>query len=159
MPVDIDQLHGLLRATLENLREMHGLLEQEAEALGTRDAEAMDRIAVKKQELVPVLDRLAAEQRLCLGDSEDEAGIEACLARAGVHASVADLLRADWREILRLLTACKRRNELNGAYIGLLSRHVETSLDILLGPSQAEATYGRDGVKRRGGVSRRSYSV
>lgn len=161
MPTTPATLRDLFRATLDGLREMHGLLEQESVALGGRDAAALERIALTKQELVPILDRLAAEQRRFFAAGPGgTGGIEAYLAGAKPEADLAGALRADWREILRLLAACKHQNEMNGAYIGLLRRHVENALDILHGPAQAEATYGRDGVKRRGGVhSRRFYAV
>lgn len=165
MPNHPEHLRELFRATLEALGEMLGLLEREAGALSGRDAATLERIALTKHELVPILDRLAAEQRQCLNaagitDAAEAGGVEAYLARMGVESAPAAELRADWQEIIRLLQACKRQNELNGAYIALLRRHVEHALDILHGPTQAEATYGRDGAKHRGGAySRRSYSA
>ena len=161
MPTPPEHLRDLFRATLEGLGEMLGLLEQEAMALSARDASALERVVLTKHELVPILDRLAAEQRQCLAvpGAKEDSGVEAYLASMAVEASRAAGLRADWRELLRLLQACKRQNELNGAYIGLLRRHVEHALDILHGPAQSEATYDRDGAKRRAAYSRRSYSA
>ena len=159
MAVSPEQLRGLFRATLDGLSEMLGLLQQESLALSARDDTALDRIALQKRELTPILDRLAAEQGNCLGLAHAGEGIEPYLARVGAGAAVAEGLRADWRKLLDLLHACKHQNELNGAYIGLLRRHVEQALEILHGPSHSEATYGPDGAKRRAAYSRRSYSA
>lgn len=162
MNADLEPLRELFRHTLDALDEMLGLLQAEAEALGIRDAAALERIAQQKQELVPILERLTAAQRDCLGVAPVQAiedGIGDFLARTGADPATAGPLRADWQAILAAARACQRQNEHNGAYIGLLRRHVETSLDILHGPSQAEATYGPDGAKRRNGYARRSYSV
>jgi flagellar biosynthesis/type III secretory pathway chaperone len=162
MKNDLDHLRGLFRAILEGLGEMHGLLDREAVALGARDAEELGRIAARKQALVPVLDRLAAAQGQCLGGmggGEGAASVEAFLSRSGVAGAAVESALAEWREIQRLLQACKRQNEANGAYIALLRRHVEAALSILMGPAYPEATYGPDGAQRRGVYSRRSFSA
>lgn len=154
-----DPLHTLFQQTLDALSEMLGVLEAEAEALAVRDSNRLERLAQQKQELVPILERLAAAQRRQLGiapESAIEAGIERYLA--AVDADTATAIQAAWQAILDHTRACQRQNEHNGAYIGLVRRHVETSLDILQGPAHG-TTYGRDGVKHRGGYGRRSYSV
>lgn len=154
---ELERAQSWFRATQEGLAEMLDLLQREAAALSARDSAALEKIALKKQELVPILDRLAAEQQRRPGGPGNAAGMEAWLNRFGAAAGP---LRADWQTVVELLRACHQQNQLNGAYIGLLQRHVETSLDILQGPAHAEATYGRDGAKRRNAYSnRRSYSA
>jgi flagellar biosynthesis/type III secretory pathway chaperone len=150
----------VLRQLQEGLEGMLDLLEAEAECLKTRDVAELERIAQEKQVLAGDLNGLSARQGEALraqGLAPDHDGMEAFLSRS--VQPEAESMRDQWLEIVHLTTACKRQNEINGAYIDLLGHYVETSLDILHGPSSEGGTYGPDGSKRRGRVSRRSFSV
>lgn len=156
------ELRELLRQTLDGLGEMSRVLEEEARCLALRDPEALEQTASKKQKVAVRLNDLAARQNDCLrtcGLPPDGPGLDAFLRGLDSEWPDAEALRAEWREIMRLGSACKKRNELNGAYIGLLQRHVDAGLNFLHGASSADATYGPDGSTRRGEISRRSFSA
>jgi len=162
MSAHVRELQDLFRQTLDRLGEMSELLEEESRCLAAREAEALEQTSAKKRKLASVLNDLAVRQSEFVrahGLSPDEGDIAAFLDRLDSGLPETAALRSGWREIVRLTLACRRQNELNGAYIGLLRRHVDSSLNFLLGASSAGATYGPDGSTRRGDVSRRSFSV
>lgn len=156
------ELRELLRQVLDGLGEMSRVLEEEARCLALRDPEALEQTVSKKQKLAFRLDELVARQndflRAC-GLPSDGPDFDTFLLRLDSELSDAESLRAEWQEIVRLGSVCKKQNELNGAYIGLLQRHVDSSLKFFHGTSSADATYGPDGSTRRGEISRRSFSV
>lgn len=155
-------LHDLFSQTLDGLGEMSRLLEEEARSLAARDTEALELTASKKQKLAFLLNDLAARQnhlvRAC-GFQGNEGGVAAFLDRLDPESPQTRALLAEWREIVRLGSACRKQNELNGAYIALLQRHIDSSLNFLHGASSADATYGPDGSTRRGETSRQSFSA
>jgi flagellar biosynthesis/type III secretory pathway chaperone len=156
------ELHELFRRTLDGLGEMSRLLEEEARCLAARDAAALEAVASKKQKLASVLNEVAVRQNDVVrasGPAAVDGGVKALLDRLDSEHPLTETLRSDWLEIVRLGTDCKKRNELNGAYIGLLQRHVDSSLNFFHGVASPDATYGPDGATRRGKISRRSFSV
>lgn len=142
-----------------HLGRMLELLEREAGFLSARDAGGMLRIAEHKRQLAPLLDDLAIRRRELLGDVPGRAAMDRFLDDQGIAGAERETVRAEWERLETLVQSCRRQNEINGTYIGLLRRHVETTLDILGGPANLDATYGPDGTKRRTGRARHSYSV
>ncbi|MGX2040126.1 flagella synthesis protein FlgN [Methylocaldum sp. MU1018] len=162
MSAHLQDLRELFRQTLAGLGEMLSLLEKESDCLAAREAAALELTASNKRKLAFLLNDLAARQSEFVrahGLPSDEGDIGAFLDRLDSAMPQAEALRSEWREIVRLTSACKRRNELNGAYIGLLRRHVDSSLNFLYGSASADATYGPDGARCRSETSRRSFSV
>lgn len=159
MATKLGHLRGLFDRLRDGLEKMLALLEQEAACLEARDASGMERIAGEKLRLAPQLEEMAGHHREHLDLGDAEAGVEWLLDGAGGTVAEQDALRDQWRHIVRLTQACRRQNGINGAYIGLLRRHVEGTLQILAGAAAGEATYGPDGATRRGGLSRHSFSV
>lgn len=156
------ELRELFRQMLDGLGKMSKVLEEEARCLARRDPEALEQAASKKQKLAARLNDLVARQNGCLqayGSPPDGRGLDTFLQGPDFELPDAESLRADWQEIVRLGLVCRKQNELNGAYIGLLLRHVDASLNFLHGVSSADATYGPNGMTRRGDISRRSFSA
>ncbi|BBA32610.1 FlgN family protein [Methylocaldum marinum] len=155
------ELHELFRRTLDGLGEMSRLLEEEARCLAARDAAALEAVASKKQTLASVLNEVAVRQDGVVRVAAPVAAgrMTALLDRLDSEHPLAETLRSDWLEIVRLGAECRKRNELNGAYLGLLQRHVDSSLNFFHGVASPDATYGPDGATHRGEISRRSFSV
>ncbi|HYE33924.1 flagellar protein FlgN [Methylocaldum sp.] len=162
MTAHAQKLRELFRQMLDGLGGMLSLLEKESECLAAREIEAVEAASSKKQKLAFLLNDLAARQTgfvHAYGLPSDAGNINTFLDRLDSELPEVETLRAEWREIVRLTLACRRQNELNGAYIGLLRRHVDSSLNFLHGFSSAGATYGPDGSRCRGEISRQSFSV
>jgi flagella synthesis protein FlgN len=156
------ELHELFRQMLDGLGAMSKLLEEESRHLAAREAEALKLASAKKQKLASLLDDLAVRQNAFVRTQNvpsDECDIATFLDRLDPELPETESLRSEWREIVRLTLACKRQNELNGAYIDVLRRHIDCCLNFLHGASSVDATYGPDGARRRGTISRQSFSV
>jgi len=156
------ELHKLFHRTLDGLGEMLRLLEEESRCLAAREAEALELTSSRKQKLASLLNDLAARQSEFVRAYDlpfDEGDIGAFLDRLDPEHPETESLRTEWREIVGLTLACRKQNELNGAYIDLLRRHIDSRLNFLHGASSVDATYGPDGTRRRGAISRQSFSV
>jgi flagella synthesis protein FlgN len=159
MSIEKQGLLEMFAGMQHGLTQILALLEAEAEALKMRDSQELERIALSKQEEAGILNELSTRQEAFLraqGFSPDRAGMEAFLNQPQWLET--EFLQSRWAEVIRLSSACRRQNEINGAYIGLLRPYVETLLDVLHGPT-SEGTYGPDGAKRRGPRAGRSFSV
>lgn len=148
-----------LETTKIQMSRMLKLLKDEVGLLSTRDATGIERVAEAKRILTPTLDELAEQRRLLLGETVGEEALACFLADQAIDPTERSRLLGEWREVERLVRDCRRQNDINGTYIGLLRRHVETSLDILGDSGRLDATYGPDGTKHRPGRPRHSYSV
>jgi flagellar biosynthesis/type III secretory pathway chaperone len=136
----------------ERLTAMRGLLEREAEQLKQRDADGLAESSRDKALLSTQIARLTESQDALLAARQlmpGRKGMDALLASLPAQSPETGVLRASWREIQSIGKDCQRLNECNGAYIGLLSRHVERSLDLLHGRDTQEFVYGPDGGSRR----------
>lgn len=141
------------------LAQMDEVLAREAEILSQRDATALESIAEDKLVLMGELDELQNRTFELLGiQAGDSVDLAAWLAARAASAEITPRLLEAWAAIGERGRSCARRNEQNGAYVSLLSRHVTSSLEILRGPG-SESTYGRDGARRGGGESLRSFTA
>jgi len=144
------QLHG-------ELASMFDLLEEESNSLRSRDVDNIQAVASRKQGLADSINALTAKQKSLLqaaGFSADAAGMALLLKQTTDEAD-----SQVWQDLLRMTAECKHRNEVNGAYLALLERYVESALDIIAGSPSLSETYGPKGSKSRGVVSRRSFTV
>jgi len=155
-------LHDLFTQILAELRLMQLVLEQEALGLKDCNAEAVEKIAQEKQARAHKLDTLAECQEHLLRTLNLPAGKE------GVECLLSNLLQTDpttrnlttiWQDLQNTTVQCRKLNEANGAYIGLLRQHVQRSLDIVHGQPSQDFVYGPDGVGRRPMPSRKLLSV
>jgi len=136
----------------EQLTAMHGVLEREAEQLKRRDADGLAESSREKALLSTQIAHLTENQDALLAARQlmpGRKGMDALLASLPAQSPETGVLRARWREIQNIGKDCQRLNEFNGAYIGLLIRHVERSLDLIHGRDIQEFVYGPDGGTRR----------
>ncbi|MBM3202401.1 flagellar protein FlgN [Candidatus Woesearchaeota archaeon] len=152
------EMTALLVQIHEYLTGLSGLLEEESSALRSRDVDNLHAVAARKQDLADNLNELTVRQKSLLhatGFSVDAAGMESLLRQTADEAGL-----QVWQETLRMTTECKYRNEVNGAYLALLERYVESALDVMTGSPSLGETYGPKGSKSRGVASpRRSFTV
>ncbi|MEY4194195.1 MAG: hypothetical protein RLZZ226_563 [Pseudomonadota bacterium] len=157
MTVEQAELVRLLARIHAGLADMSGLLAEEASSLQSRDTAAIQSVTARKQALADDINHLTGRQKHLLesmGFSADRPGMECFLSQINDESG-----QQLWQELIAMTVECKHRNEVNGAYLALLARYVESALDVIMGsPSQGE-TYDPKGSRRRGSASRRSFTV
>jgi flagellar biosynthesis protein FlgN len=126
------------------LAELRGLLDVEYEVLGTKDAVALEKAILARQDKVGALVRLEEHRRsLCSlhGYSPDYSGLERVLVWCDPRGTLVSRLR----ECARLATECRDRNERNGTMVASKLRQVEGLLGALtIRPASAD-TYSANG--------------
>jgi flagella synthesis protein FlgN len=155
-------LEDLLTQIVAELRQMQRVLEQEGRGLKDRNADLVESSARAKQTLAQKLDALAGHQEVLLRSQNLPAGKEGMERLLSgfppTDPSVRDLMML-WKDLQHSAAHCRKLNEANGAYIGLLRQHVQRSLDIIHGQPAHGLVYGPDGVGRRPTASRKLLSV
>jgi len=128
------------------LAELHGLLEREHEVLGTKDAVALEKAVLARQERVGALVRLEEHRRSFCGMhgySPDYAGLEKLLVWCDPRGTLVSRLR----ECAKQAADCRDLNERNGKVVATKLKRVEGLLEALTGRPLATAdTYSSNGT-------------
>jgi flagellar biosynthesis protein FlgN len=128
------------------LAELRGLLDREYEVLGSKDAVAVEKTVLERQEKVGALARLEEHRRsLCSlhGYSPDYAGLERLLVWCDPRGTLVSRLR----ECAKLAAECRDLNERNGTMVAAKLKRVEGLLGALTGqPATKPDTYSSNGT-------------
>ncbi len=128
--MDFQQVHTLLQAELDSVRQLATCLEQEQQALATLDGPALEAVAASKQQLLLRMEQQAGERtRLATEAGYGADTMEAFMAAADRQ----DQLTACWRELLEALRTCQHQNRVNGGVIVLGREQLQTALGLLRG--------------------------
>jgi flagellar biosynthesis/type III secretory pathway chaperone len=125
------------------LAELRGLLDHEYEVLSSKDAVALEKTILARQEKVGSLARLEEHRRsLCSlhGYSPDYSGLERVLIWCDPRGTLVSRLR----ECARLAAECRDLNERNGTMVAVKLKRVEGLLGSLERPASAD-TYSANG--------------
>ena len=142
-------LEQRLREELAGLRALQQLLQQEYDALRTRDVAALERLAGEKQASADHLRRLSVARTDYLrqqGFAADRQGLQACLNTAATREAQA-ISQKLLTEFERAAEQARAQNEINGAIIAASRGHVEQLLAIISGREPLEFLYGHDSRK------------
>ena len=126
------------------LDELRSLLEREYEVLGTKDAVAVERAVLARQERVGALARVEEQRRtLCSmhGYSADHAGLEGLMVWCDPQGTLVSRLR----ECAKRAADCRDLNERNGTLVAAKLQRVEGLLGALTGRSSSADTYSSNG--------------
>lgn len=126
------------------LAELRSLLEREYEVLGARDAVALEKTVLARQERVGALARIEEHRRsLCSmhGYSPDYAGLEGLLVWCDPQGTLVSRLR----ECAKRAADCRDLNDRNGTMVSAKLKRVEGLLGALTGRSSAADTYSANG--------------
>jgi len=126
------------------LDELRTLLEREYEVLGTKDAIAVEKAVLARQERVGALARVEEHRRsLCTlhGYSADYAGLEGLIVWCDPQGTLVSRLR----ECAKLAADCRDLNERNGTLVAAKLQRVEGLLGALTGRSSSADTYNANG--------------
>jgi flagellar biosynthesis/type III secretory pathway chaperone len=126
------------------LAELRSLLEREYEVLGTKDAIAVEKTVLARQERVGALARVEEHRRaLCSlhGFSADHAGLERLMVWCDPQGSLVSRLR----ECAKTAGECRDLNERNGTMVSAKLKRVEGLLGALTGRTTSADTYSANG--------------
>ena len=126
------------------LTELHSLLQRESEVLDTRDAVALERTILARQERMGALTRIEEQRRtLCSmhGYSPDSLGLERLLVWCDPQGTLVSRLR----ECARRAADCRDLNDRNGTLVQAKLKRVEGLLSALTGSAAKADTYSPNG--------------
>ena len=140
-----EHLAEILTDEVGLLDELRVLLERESEVLGTRDAVAVEKSLIARQDRMSALTRLEEQRRaLCSmhGYSADRIGLEHLMMWCDPEGSLVSRLR----ECAKGAAACRELNDRNGTLVNAKLRRVEGLLGALTGrPATPADTYSARG--------------
>jgi flagellar biosynthesis protein FlgN len=126
------------------LAELRSLLERESEVLASKDAVALEKTVLARQERVGALARVEEQRRsLCSmhGYSADRAGLEGLMVWCDPRGTLVSRLR----ECAKIAADCRDLNEHNGTLVAAKLRQVEGLLGALTSRSSTADTYSANG--------------
>jgi flagellar biosynthesis/type III secretory pathway chaperone len=156
--VDREQLikafTATVQASLHGLRELHGVLQQEQQAILGKDPERLEQLARQKLELIKQIDySVQARDRLqkTAGAPAGHEGGEAVVEAIGL-----DTLTQEWAELTRAGREVAAHNDRNGQLVMHEQHNTRAALEILTGRHDDDSTYS---TLRRRGRAVASYSL
>lgn len=126
------------------LDELRTLLEREYEVLGTKDAIAVEKTVLARQERMGALARVEEQRRsLCSlhGYSADHAGLEGLMVWCDPQGTLVSRLR----ECAKRAADCRDLNDRNGTLVAAKLQRVEGLLGALTGRGSSADTYNANG--------------
>jgi len=147
--MELSHLRTLTREQLELTQQMDALLQAERQALKAGDAELIRRIANEKIGLLNALEASERQRSDWLRARYPELNV---YDRRTLLKLVAAEHRRDFAvemaKLMKVLEACRRQNQINGAIAHASRQLAERTLSVLRGQSQHDAAqplYGRRG--------------
>lgn len=145
MPTTLTPLNECLASQIEAAGRLLASLREEYAALGTNDAEALERALAPKQAALADLAELDRErERLARAAGIPDSGPGPFAEPTPLQVEV----QAGWRRLLELAAECRRQNQANGALIQAGLRHTRQIVALLGGRSPEETVaqpYGPGG--------------
>lgn len=149
------RLNELLRAEYDCAGRLQSILQSEAEALVTRNLDALEQLVGEKHQLMQRFEQLDCDKHQLLkshGYGVDQAGIEACIAWCD---ATGQLLRG-WKSLMERVSHCQQLNRVNGVTLDASRRHAQHALNILRGQSPLPDLYSPAGMTSQPGSAGRS---
>jgi len=137
----------ILNLEIDQAQCLLDLLAQEYRLLQTAPGKPLeDLLNEKRQQLKTVEESVTKHHRFLQQQnlSCDRAGTLAFIEAGSDN----QLLSDTWERFESLLQACQKQNQINGGAVTLNQRQTKQMLDILLGISSGNKTYGRTGESR-----------
>ena len=148
---------------LHDCMQLSECLEQEAQSLKSRDAQAIKDIAGRKRTLVNTLNQHCKHQQQLFKVLEipiDKHKITEYLTHLESLSGDGVKLVEPWAALLEVAQHCRQLNETNGACVELLKQYSRNLLNILRGRNRnAAVTYGPDGATHHGSYFHQFLSV
>lgn len=127
-----EQLHALLAQDSTNLDKLQTLLEEERQALETRQHDQLPALIEAKTQALDALAETAALRRQWLRAAGMEPNQEHWQKWLQDYPQGADLAKA-WQDITQRMDACRQLNEINGKVMGRAQQALGRLLGLLRG--------------------------
>ncbi|MGD8908721.1 MAG: flagellar protein FlgN [Chromatiales bacterium] len=141
------QFLRILNHENEQAQQLLDLLEQEFQLLKSSPGKSLEALLTRKKQQLKSVEQSVSAHRQFLnqqGLSNDRRGTESFLEACRGNTA----LSTTWQRHLNLLQACQKQNEINGGTVAANQRQVNQALNLLLGLSDNNKTYGRGGESR-----------
>ena len=153
-PEAVELFRRLLMQEIDCAQRLMALLDEERQALGGRDAQALEQVTEAKRALLAETEQRVAAHEGFLSARRLPAG------RAGTERFLSGLPkdaaeRSLWQRLQELAAACREANEVNGRVVALSRIRVQRTLELLHGQPDAGKTYGKAGQSQSS--ARRTY--
>lgn len=148
MPTSTEQqLSSIFQSEIEETRVLLELLNEEHQLLQQPDPGALKKLTERKQQQIESLEKTVARQIDFLKQQKlplNRQGIETYLGSIPLD----DPIHQQWQLLEQHLENGKRQNEVNGIMLAQSRHQFANALNLLLGFSRGQNTYGSSGESR-----------
>lgn len=138
-------LYTILQQENTCLSQVLKLLNQENDAILSRETSIMGSLLDKKTHLLSKLEQLDKQRQSFFEHTSGKAYNKQEFSHF-IKQQVSQALISIWQEVKQQLSECKKQNEINGRVISIRKENTEQILQILLGrPKSAPPTYSHLG--------------
>lgn len=142
--IDITALHNAVKIDLQASTELLNLLQQEQEAIPSRNRDHLNEILTNKTACLQTIDN-NANNRYQLLASIDQPPTEIAWKQI-IEQQDDTALKADWEQLVDTLIQCRHCNEVNGRLINRGQQTLHQLLDILRGRLDPPTLYNQRGA-------------
>ncbi len=149
------QLSALFQAELDCAARLDALLAAEANALASRDADAMEQVIADKHAVTREFEVLETQRKQLVsssGFSDDPIGMDACIAWCDEGGEIA----GHWQGLMSRISNCQHQNRINGAQVDANRRYVQQALSLLRGQAPQTSLYNATGANTSSGIPGRT---
>lgn len=143
MSAFIQQLTSLLHADQADITSLSQVIQQEREALSSRDSIAINKITEHKKSLIQSIDQRAKQKAQLLAKSR--LGIRPGKVTEGLRTLNDDQLLILWEDTRTALEKCKEENLTNGLLISRFLQRTNKLMSIIRGQGTSPSLYGQQG--------------
>ncbi|SEQ11615.1 flagella synthesis protein FlgN [Ectothiorhodospira magna] len=139
-----EHLEQILTRSIGEASALEHALQREAQALGTRDVDALNAAVSEKQQRVKNLESLTQEQGALLkreGYENNAHGMACCLRDWDQE----QLIQPVWDRLVDVISRCRELNLANGGVVEGKRRTVDQALHILRGEDHRTELYSASG--------------
>jgi flagellar biosynthesis/type III secretory pathway chaperone len=140
------QLIALLHHDSNDLKQLNELLDQEIEALESRNISLTETLSKSKAQLINQLESRAKDKANLLAHSGLDVApgkVEPALKQLGD-----DALLECWHNVRKLMAECKDKNQINGNVINHSLQRTNRLMTIIRGQNNAPSLYGQGGAEK-----------
>lgn len=155
MTITPQQLRSLLQQQRDTTHKLLQILAEEHAALSGNDLQDLETILAAKQQFMAQLEASSQEYLELSGrlSASPKTGITILLKQCDPQGAWG--LEPLWRQVEKLLSQCRQKNNVNGKIITLSHRHIQRALEILRhGELGAEPCYSPTGTRPSAAFSR-----
>ena len=150
---ELQTLDKLLTNDVKATQSLLALLEEEQEALKSRNVESLEKIVEDKAPLLAQLEESAVQRTLWVQRITNEDNAEDAWKDI-LESDIPPALKTNWESLKQLLESCKLKNEVNGKMLARNQQVFSRLLDIMRGQQVSKNLYNASGAASGGSRSK-----